>query len=119
MTTYLTNDHPDAHLDWTARVTPEELTEGWFLCPKCGGWGGHNLRINAYPLPAGYDDTPEHRHRYRHFRCICDQCTGRGRVTESDAHCVHEWQLGRNLGRCYNEWCCTKCPVVRRVDSSD
>jgi hypothetical protein len=117
---YLTNEHVDAHLDWPSRpITTTELDKGWSVCPKCNGWGGHNLRINAYPLRAGLSDTAENRHRYRHFRCQCDQCFGWGRVTASDAECIHEWQMGRNLGRCLSEWVCVKCQAIRVVDSSD
>lgn len=33
--------------------------------------------------------------------------------------CKHEMQRTRNLGRCYNEFTCTKCGHKETVDSSD
>lgn len=33
--------------------------------------------------------------------------------------CEHSYEHTANLGRCYNEYKCTKCGNVNRIDSSD
>ena len=89
------------------------------LCPVCIGHGGRNLQLNAYPLPAGKEDTAENRHTYCHFRAICSHCNGWGFVAESEMCSGHEWKHTENLGRCYNRYTCTKCGKINDVDSSD
>lgn len=126
---YLTADHPDAHVD---HPTPADRLEQWrkyhqktpnpSVCPKCNGYGGHNLQVNQYPLRAGMEDTAETRHTYCHFRASCMQCTGWGYVVDPrDAACAHEFDRGRNVGRCLTNYTCTKpqCGRVYTIDSSD
>lgn len=124
---FLRSDHPEAHLDFP---TPEEKLLQWRqfswpadpqMCPKCRGYGGHNLTVNAYPLPDGMEDTSENRHRYRHFRSSCDQCVGWGYVTDQrDVDCAHEFDNGRATGlNCVTEYRCKKCGRGVTVDSSD
>lgn len=102
---YLTQDHPDAHID---HPTPEDHLAQWrkfhpnvppILCPKCKGWAGHNLVVNAYRLPDGMADTPENQ-------AECDKCPA---VTERDRlraalvkHGTHATGCAnqRNVGEC-------------------
>jgi hypothetical protein len=124
---FLTADHPDAYIDHPApadrlarwrEVFPK--TQDPHVCPKCKGYGGHNLEVNAYPLREGMEDTPENRHKYCHFRSACNQCVGWGYVTDKrDAECVHESGPGtRTNFNCVTNYCCTKCGKAWSVDSS-
>ena len=115
---YLTPDDPDAFLDYPEKPTPE-LSIGLVECPVCHKHGGWNLRVNSRKLHEGVADTPENRHKYVHFRAYCNQCYGRGWTTVENAKCVHTMEFSRNLGRCYNEYKCSKCGKIENVDSSD
>jgi len=85
------------------------------LCPVCQGYGGWNLRLNAYG-PG------------RHFKAFCSQCNGWGWVKEEDL-CVHDMvelsqdqcrKLGiAHWGNLWHVYRCTKCGRVRSYDSSD
>ncbi len=33
--------------------------------------------------------------------------------------CDHVWKFDVNLGRCYNQYKCTKCGALEQVDSGD
>jgi hypothetical protein len=124
---FLTPEHPDAYID---HPTPADQLAQWrkhfptrpnpSVCPKCNGYGGHNLEVNAYPLPKGMENTPENRRMYCHFRSGCLQCSCWGYVTNpKDAACAHEWDNGTNVGRCLTNYKCSKCGHVIEVDSSD
>lgn len=101
------------------------------LCPLCKGYGGWNLSLNSYPLPQGYDDTPENRSKYVHFRAHCNQCNGWGwvRADSADATCIHEYkelsveqsqQKGiKHWGMCWHVYECSKCGHTMSQDSSD
>lgn len=116
MQPYMDHTHPDAFLDFVLR---EPYARDTKLCPVCHGYGGWNLRLNAYRLPEGLPDTAENRHKYVHFRQSCGTCNGWGYV-HKDMNCSgHEWKFVQNLGRCYNRYRCTKCDTVNDVDSSD
>jgi DnaJ-class molecular chaperone len=117
MSDFLTPDHPDAFVDFSRK---EPLYDYIVECPKCRGYGGWNLSLNSYSLH-GRPDTPENRHRYRHFTCACSHCYGHGYVTEAiAAKCSgHEWVRTMNLGRCYNRYECVHCGQINDVDSSD
>lgn len=120
---YMERDHVDAHLDYPPLVENEfgsaahPIPAGSVQCPKCNGWGGWNLRLNAYKTTQ--PDTPENRHKYVHFRASCDQCVGWGHVPEADSHCVHEWGNATTIGRCLTDYTCKHCGTHRTVDSSD
>ena len=88
-TTYMTENDPQAFLDFPE---PELPPRGRAVCPRCGGHGGWNLRLNASPLPAGVDDTPENRHRYAHFQAACMNCNGWGHVPGEQAEHIHQWK---------------------------
>lgn len=124
---YLNRDDPGALVD---HPTPADRLVQWqkyhanvtpLLCPKCHGYGGHNLQVNAYALPKGMEDTAENRHKYRHFRASCSQCVGWGYVTDKqDAECVHQPGPGTATSfRCVTNYRCTKCGKEWSVDSSD
>lgn len=96
-----------------------------FECPRCKGHGGWNLALNSYPLHS-YEDTPENRHRYAHFKCMCEICNGYGYVRQSELNqnsgCLnngHIWSFAQNLGKCYNRYKCLVCGTHQEVDSSD
>jgi hypothetical protein len=124
MKQFMERDDPHAHDDYPPLISNERgaaiqpIPEGCVQCPKCLGWGGHNLEIGAYPLH-GNPDTPESRHLYANFRSSCDQCNGWGYVLADDAQCIHEFVRHRNVGRCLNEYRCPKCGRTMTVDSSD
>jgi hypothetical protein len=104
---YLTPNDPGAFLDKTLQSNKENLPH---LCPKCKGYGGWNLIVNAYP-----------GNKNPHFSCICDQCHGWGWVSEMDFDHVHEWDRGTNEGRCLTRYRCQieGCTRSKLVDSSD
>lgn len=94
-------------------------------CPRCKGHGGWNLQLNAYPLHS-YENTAENRHRYAHYRSMCDICNGWGYIHQNqnslNSDCVengHVWSFVQNLGRCYNRYKCLTCGIHQEVDSSD
>lgn len=124
---FLTWDSPEAYVD---HPTPEDRLTYYrqqfpnatpLRCPKCKGYGGHNLEVNAYPLRKGMADTAENRHQFCHFRRSCDQCVGWGYVTDKrDAECVHEAGPGTATNfRCVTNYRCIKCGKGWSVDSSD
>lgn len=73
-------------------------TQNLIKCPKCKGYGGWHLKIDAY----GKD---------KHFDAGCDQCNSWGWVNKDskDATCLHKW--GSDHGKCMFEhtYMCTKC----------
>ena len=87
-------------------------------CPKCKGYGGWNLQLNAYG-------------QGKHFRMFCCQCWGHGYVDKDskDATCIHDFheisaEEARNkgvhhFGRCYHVSECSKCGKLISYDSSD
>lgn len=122
MTEYLNPSHPDAWVDYPpverkANAYPQDTME----CPRCKGHGGWNLRLNAYKLPDGYEDTSENRHKYVHFRSNCNNCNGWGYVNPNsrDATCIHDYKFLRNVGNCLNTYKCGKCGKEVTYDSSD
>lgn len=84
------------------------------VCPRCHGYGGWNLRVNAYGKPG---DPPN----MRHFRASCSQCWGWGYVPEADAACLHDYKeiAPDQPWRCWHTIQCTKCGRTRSYDSSD
>ena len=124
---YLTPADADAHVD---HPTPADQLAQWrkwhptipdpAVCPKCNGYGGHNLRVNDYPLPPGTENTAANRHKHCHFRQSCMQCSGCGYVADArDAACAHEFAHEKNVGNCLNDYRCSKCGRVYQIDSSD
>lgn len=116
---FLNPTDPDAFLDYPEIANPPSFSKDWVECPVCHKHGGWNLKVNSRPLHKGVEDTPENRHKYAHFRAYCTQCNGYGWTSASNAKCIHEMGFSRNLGRCYNEYKCTKCGMIQTVDSSD
>ena len=106
-------DH-DAFIDW-AKKEPTEWAP--IECPKCHGYGGWNLRLNAYNL-RDKENTPENRHLFSHFRCHCGQCNGHGFVRLEDSGHVHDWKWVRNTGNCLKLHECSVCGKQWEVDSS-
>jgi hypothetical protein len=119
---YLTPEDADAFLDLEKQENPvtrqyesylpagyiEFMKEHSVECPKCHGYGGWHLRINAYG-------------EGQHFNCICSQCEGRGYVRPGrDVECLHDWQEVATVGNCLTDYACAKgCGATKRVDSSD
>jgi hypothetical protein len=116
--TFLTPNDPDAFLDHPR----QEPTRPWapIECPRCSGYGGWNLKINAYPM-RNIEDTPMNRHLYSHFRTTCNHCNGYGYISQELANrCPgHEWEFVENRGRCLNRYQCQHCGQINDVDSSD
>ena len=128
MTKYLEATDPGAFTD-RARKSARPGYGYTARCPLCKGYGGWNLKLNAYRLPAGQRNTKANRAAYCHFSCCCSQCNGWGWVHPSNVACVHEWQevsaakaaeLGvPHFGNCYHVYVCTKgCGRTRATDSS-
>lgn len=117
-TQYLRPTDKDAFLDFPGKKSPQLEYNLTFECPKCTGYGGWNLRLNAYPL-GRYVDTPENRHLYSHFRASCNNCNGWGYVTPTQGEHIHHWVRLKNVGRCLNLWQCETCGEQEVVDSSD
>lgn len=76
-------------------------------CPLCHGYGGWIDRLNFYK-----DGS--------HSKFSCRQCNGWGYVEKGskDETCIHDMVHTKNLGNCYNEYKCSKCGQVERIDSS-
>ena len=115
-TPYLTPEDQHAFLDWTHLSPVYDRTKE---CPVCKGFGGWNLRVNAYSMPPGYADTAENRHQQVHFRTMCGHCNGNGYVTPEESCKGHKWSFLKNLGNCYNRYKCVHCVKTEDVDSSD
>ena len=118
MNKYLESTDELAFVDFPSKKEPQPeqgLTE---VCPKCMGYGGWNLKLNACPLHF-HEDTPENRHNFSHFRQSCYHCSGWGWVREEDANHVHDWKFVENLGNCLNLHECSICGKKWQIGSSD
>ena len=112
--TYLKPDDPQAHLDFPPlQPAPENRAH----CRECGGHGGWNLRLNAHQLPPGRDDTPENRHRFRHYQAACSNCNGWGHVPLEQAEHVHRWETLSWENQQHWE-CCRDCGQEKITDTS-
>lgn len=118
MNKYLEPNDPDAFVDFPGIMLKPDHMPNSCECPKCMGYGGWNLKINAYPLHFR-EDTSENRHKFSHFRQCCYHCYGWGWVNEEDANHVHDWQFKENLGNCLNLHECSICGKQWQIDSSD
>lgn len=118
MQKYLEPTDPDAFLDFPGKQEPKPEYGYTEECLQCKGYGGWNLKLNSYPLHH-YEDTPENRHRYSHFRASCTHCQGWGFVKIEDADHVHDWQKVRSLGNCLHLHECSVCKKQWQVDSGD
>lgn len=105
---YLTPDDPDAFLGMEEKSMPVDYPVGANVkCPKCKGYGGWHLEINAYG-PG------------KHFNASCNNCNGWGWVQPGpDAECCHDFSISERVGNCLHKWTCSKCGRERVVDSSD
>lgn len=112
---YLDENHPDAFRDFPAKPEKPSFMPDAVECPRCKGHGGWNLDLNCYPLH-GYDDTPENRHRYGHFRAGCPQCGGHGWT--NDVACVHDFAEVGSVAMFQHVHRCQKCGVERVYDST-
>ena len=113
-TTYMKEDHPDAHLDFPEVQAPPP---GRLGCPRCGGHGGWNLRLNRRPLPTGIEDNRENRHQYVHFKAACPNCNGWGHLPEDQGDHVHQWETVVWEGFLRTERC-RECGRKRQLDTS-
>jgi len=114
---YLSSKHPDAFLDYPGKLIKPETLKDFVECPLCLGFGGWNLKLNAYRLYV--ENTQENRHKYSHFRCSCSQCNGWGYVSVLNTKCIHTWIRVSNDGKCLSTWACEHCNVKQQIDSSD
>ena len=117
--TYMNIDDPNAFFEMEKKDKAEyEKHHGEGVeCPKCHGYGGWRLRLNAYGPGV-------------HFNASCFQCNGWGYVNKhgEDAYCVHEYkeisqteccELGiQHFGMCWHVTRCVKCGRVTSYDSS-
>lgn len=105
MYTSLKPTDPGAFQDWVKKEPMHGFVDE---CPKCRGFGGWNLQVNAYG--AG-----------KHFQCTCSVCYGWGYVKPSML-CTnggeHDWQYVKHLGNCWRQYKC-HCGAFTEVDSSD
>lgn len=99
---YLEFDDPTAYEGLEKRVPQGAASHE---CPKCKGHGGWILRKNAYG-------------EGKHFMSSCSDCNGWG-YTAAPVTCIHDWDSGKNVGRCLHTYTCVKCGVKQTVDSSD
>lgn len=118
MKTYLEPTDPDAFLDFPSKKEAKPNYGYTEECPKCMGYGGWNLRVNAYPLHHR-EDNAENRHKHSHFKQSCYHCVGWGFVRPEDADHVHDWHHVKVLGNCLNLYECSVCNKKWQVDSSD
>lgn len=120
MPRFLKPTDPAAFLDFPEMQQPAEHHPDWTVkCPNCKGHGGWNLQPFAYPLGKNREDTPENRHKYRHFKAGCNQCYGWGWVAPDNADHIHEWDAGVRVGNCLHKYTCKLCGKEDVVDSSD
>lgn len=104
---YLTPQDPGAFEGASKRI-PEPGLKLTSECPKCQGYGGWHLRLNAYG-PG------------KHFSCVCFNCHGWGYVRPEEAGHAHEFDRGVAVGRCLTQYTCQLpgCGYQKTVDSSD
>lgn len=114
---YLTPNDKDAFLDFPIRRLKIPHTHK--VCHVCRGYGGWNLRVNAYRIKGRYRNTSKNRHLHSHFRCVCTSCHGSGIIPNEESCPGHNYVHLENLGRCYNRLICTVCGKTWDVDSSD
>jgi len=108
MITFMTEDHPDAFVDFPDIQLPDGVT----VCNRCRGYGGWNLQLNAYQL-RDLANTRENRHRYAHFRASCTSCWGWGYIIYRCS------KPGKYIGHYFDfHWTCRQCGVHVEVDSS-
>lgn len=118
---YLTESSPDAFLGMTRKLRKNyhpRSGRAAVLCPKCKGFGGWHLEVDAYG-PG------------KHFDCSCSQCNGWGWVDRDslDATCIHNYKEitqaecrrrgVSHFGNCYHVCRCPKCGAITAYDSSD
>ena len=97
-----------------------EVPEGRGECPVCNGTGRVDAADRKYlSCIAGYDKESH--------TLSCDNCgaqkmygksTGLVPLTKEGLPCVHEY-IGREAGRCYTKYHCTKCSDSYDIDSGD
>lgn len=112
---YLDPSHADAFVDFPEKLAKPDVRPDAAECPVCKGYGGWNLKLNAYPLH-DYEDTPANRHRYAHFLASCSQCQGYGWTT--DLACSHRFEQVGSVAMFQHINRCAKCGVEQVWDSS-
>jgi hypothetical protein len=98
------------------------IPAGCGLCPVCNGSGRRALfptEVQYKKIMAGYDAATD--------TMPCNNCGGQtmfGRplgyvpLNKDGQPCRHEY-IGRNAGRCYTIYTCTKCSSHYDIDSGD
>lgn len=115
MNGYLSNTDDGAFLDFPKKSPERNLTKE---CPVCFGYGGWNLKPNAYLIPHLMENNAENRHKFSHFKCCCNHCFGWGYVEEDNKCDGHKWSR-QTIGNCLHEDTCEKCGLKILVDSGD
>ena len=109
--TYLPNGAYHVGMELRAPEPTYGLTE---LCAICHGYGGWNLKLNAYTLSDGSK---------QHFNACCSHCNGWGFVKPGENDCApHDWEevsrpSGHHSGLHTDR--CKKCGKHRTYDTSD
>lgn len=106
------------------RKKPDRKRNLTARCPRCKGYGGWHLELNAYG-PG------------KHFDCLCSNCLGWGYVEPRAADHVHHYMqmeeeeanalrktkglgpIRYTYGRCCHNAVCSICGDFRFTDSSD
>lgn len=120
MPKFLTEHDPAAFRGWTKKECPgyaavmnrlqtgqkpskkERLTHE---CKQCKGYGGWNLKIDAYGIG-------------QHFKCRCPNCYGYGYVLETFKDHIHNWEYIKDAPRFTSSKRCTICNQVCDLELS-
>lgn len=98
-------DHPLAFdgIELKPSIEKYGLTK---MCKLCAGHGSVVTEPHAYGQGV-------------HFKRHCSHCNGWGWLKPTACDDNHEWVHKRKVGRCCDDYECSKCGAERTIDSSD